>query len=331
MIFSGVQPSGCSLHLGNYLGAVRRWVDLQQNHECFFCVVDLHALTSGAVGDPELRRNSRALLASYIACGIDPNRSSVFLQSSVPEHSELCWILGCHTPVGWLNRMTQYKDKSRNTGCGGVTMGLFCYPVLMAADILLYKADSVPVGSDQRQHLELAQDIARTFNAAYKVDYLRVPSPLFFDTCTRVMSLKSGMKKMSKSDPSDFSRVNLVDSDDVIAQKIKKATTDSIAGFVLEELPNRPEMHNLCSIFAALSHTSVEDVCIKFEHSSTKEFKDSLTDLLIREIGPIRTKIRDLLDDATYLDRVLLSGNTHAREIAHRNMNEIKGITGLCL
>ena len=332
VIFSGVQPSGCSLHLGNYLGAVRGWVDLQQSHECFFCVVDLHALTSGTIGDePALRRNSHVLLASYIACGVDPNRSSVFLQSSVPEHSELCWILGCYTPIGWLNRMTQYKDKSRSSGHGGATMGLFCYPVLMAADILLYKADSVPVGNDQKQHLELAQDIARTFNAAYKVDCFRVPSPLFYDNCTRVMSLKSGTKKMSKSDPSDFSRINLVDSNDIIAQKIKRATTDSITGLVFEELQNRPEVHNLCRIFAALSNSSVEDVCIKFGHSSTKEFKDSLTELLIKEISPIRTKIRDLLDDASYLESVLLSGNAHAREIANRNMREIKGITGLCV
>lgn len=330
MIFSGVQPSGCSLHLGNYLGAVRQWVGLQESHECYFCVVDLHALTSGNVGSGDLYRNSLALLASYIACGIDPNRAHVFLQSSVPEHSELCWILGCFTPVGWLSRMTQYKDKSRSRGGHSVTMGLFCYPVLMASDILLYNADLVPVGNDQKQHLELAQDIAKAFNTTYACDYFRIPSPLFLNTCARVMSLKSGTKKMSKSDPSDFSRINLVDDDDVIAQKIRKATTDCKTGFEFEELPSRPEIYNLCSIFSALSNEPIEDVCVKFEHSSTKEFKDSLTELLIQEIRPIRTKIRDLLNDTTYLNQVLSSGNFRARELANKNIREIKSLIGLC-
>ncbi|CAN7940062.1 unnamed protein product, partial [Ixodes pacificus] len=248
--------------LGNYLGAVRKWVELQHLHSCFFCIVDLHALTSNCFAGSGLRSNAISLFATYIACGIDPKHATVFMQSSVPEHSELCWILHCITPTGWINRMTQFKEKSRSGLESG--MGLYCYPILMASDILLYKTDLVPVGSDQQQHMELTQDIAKAFNLAYKVDYFTIPKPVY-DTVPRIMSLKDGTKKMSKSDPSVLSCISLNDEDDIIVQKIRKATTDSTLGFTLESLESRPEVHNLINIFSALAEEKVEAVCNKFK------------------------------------------------------------------
>ncbi|ANC33865.1 tryptophan--tRNA ligase [Anaplasma phagocytophilum str. Norway variant2] len=328
MIFSAVQPSGGSLHLGNYLGAVKKWVALQDAGKCVFCIVDMHALTSGSAETLSIRANTLSLLASYIACGIDPGKAVVFLQSSVPEHAELCWILGCLTPVGWLNRMTQFKDKSRSDSYRA-NLGLYSYPVLMAADILLYKADLVPVGNDQKQHLELAQSIARTFNTIYGVDFFCIPEAMPFDSAARIMSLKTGTKKMSKSDPSDFSRINLSDDNDVIALKIKKATTDSATGFCYEGLNQRPEVNNLVNIFAALSDSEPREVCVRFTNSSNKDFKDALTELLIERISPIRTKTRELLDDPGYLNSILSSGNEQARSIAGKNLREVKEIIGL--
>ncbi|WP_249548472.1 tryptophan--tRNA ligase [Anaplasma phagocytophilum] len=328
MIFSAVQPSGGSLHLGNYLGAVKKWVALQDAGKCVFCIVDMHALTSGSAETLRIRANTLSLLASYIACGIDPAKAVVFLQSSVPEHAELCWILGCLTPVGWLNRMTQFKDKSRSDSCRA-NLGLYSYPVLMAADILLYRANLVPVGNDQKQHLELAQSIARTFNTIYEVDFFCIPEAMPFDSFARVMSLRTGTKKMSKSDPSDFSRINLSDDNDIIALKIKKATTDSATGFCYEGLTQRPELNNLVNIFAALSDLEPREVCARFTNSSNKDFKDALTELLIKRISPIRTKTRELLDNPGYLNSILSSGNEQARSIAGKNLREVKEIIGL--
>lgn len=328
MIFSGVQPSAGVLHLGNYLGAVRRWVALQESDDCFFCIVDLHALTSCRSVVNSLTDNTMCLLASYLACGIDPEKSTVFLQSSVQEHAELCWLLGCLTPVGWLNRMTQYKDK-RGSDEAKATLGLYSYPVLMAADILLYNADLVPVGSDQKQHLELAQDIARTFNTLYDTDYFKIPSAMQFDESARIMSLRNGKKKMSKSDPSDFSRINLIDTDEAIALKIKKATTDSIVGFDYEYLNSRPELHNLVNIYSCLSGITPSKICEEYEHSKMQEFKTVLTDLLIKEIAPIRLKIAELMGNMTQMSRILQHGTERAAEAAKNNMHEIRKIVGL--
>ncbi|MDB1135350.1 tryptophan--tRNA ligase [Candidatus Anaplasma sp. TIGMIC] len=328
MIFSAAQPSGKALHLGNYLGAIKQWVGQQDAQQCLFCIVDLHALTSGKQNNMELGTSSLGLLAAYIACGIDPSKAPIFLQSHVPEHTELCWLLGCMTPIGWLNRMTQYKDKSKG-GNVGATLGLYSYPVLMAADILLYKASLVPVGNDQQQHIELAQDIAKAFNTTFSVDYFSAPRAMPYGNCARIMSLRDGTKKMSKSDASDFSRINLSDDDDTIALKVKKATTDSLTGFVYEELSQRPELCNLVNIFAALAQCESREVCTKFHGSSTKEFKDALTELLIEKIGPIRTKISELLGDVAYLQGVLREGRDYARSLAMTHLREIKTIIGL--
>ncbi|ACZ48738.1 tryptophanyl-tRNA synthetase [Anaplasma centrale str. Israel] len=327
MIFSGIQPSGGVPHLGNYLGAIRRWVGLQGSDQCLFCVVDLHALTAGNATTDALHLRAVSLLATYIACGIDPEKSVLFVQSSVPEHSELCWILGCVTPMGWLNRMTQFKDKSRS-GCTP-NMGLYGYPVLMAADILLYKADTVPVGNDQMQHIELTQDIAKAFNAAYAVDYFPIPRALSLDDSARIMSLRDSQKKMSKSDASDASRINLDDDDDSIAQKIRRATTDSIHGLSLASLDERPEMRNLVNIFAALAGMTKKEVCSEFATSSTKEFKEALADLLVREISPIRERIRELVCDTPYMNKVMAAGSDAARALASKHIAEVKRIVGL--
>ena len=328
MIFSGVQPSSGALHLGNYLGAIRRWVALQGVDRCLFCIVDLHALTSGRSVSGDLHRNSICLLASYLACGVNPEKSTVFIQSSVKEHAELCWLLGCLTPVGWLNRMTQYKDK-RGNDAEKATLGLYSYPVLMAADILLYNANLVPVGNDQKQHLELAQDIAKTFNKLYSVDHFNIPSALQFDESARIMSLRDGKKKMSKSDPSDFSRINLIDTDEEIALKVRKATTDSIMGFDYQLLNSRPELQNLVNIYSCLSGLSPCAICEEYEHSTMREFKEKLTDLLISNISPIRHRIAELLEDTPYLNKVLSAGTERATFVAQENMGKIRQIVGL--
>ncbi|MGN7661661.1 MAG: tryptophan--tRNA ligase [Anaplasma sp.] len=308
----------------------RRWIDLQNSNRCLFCVVDLHALTTGkpTTESGALRSRAEHLVAAYIACGIDPEKSVLFLQSSVSEHSELCWILGCVTPVGWLNRMTQFKDKSQSGTCSP-NMGLYGYPILMAADILLYKADTVPVGNDQQQHIELTQNIAKAFNAEHGVDYFPIPQALAFDDAARIMSFRDGKKKMSKSDVSDFSRINLSDSDDDIVQKVKRATTDSIAGFSLDGLSDRPEMCNLVNIFSTLGKITKAEVCREFGKSSTKEFKDALSDLLIREIAPIRERIKELVRDNVYIQQVLVDGNSTAKAMAHKHITEIRKIVGL--
>jgi tryptophanyl-tRNA synthetase len=326
-IFSGVQPTG-NLHLGNYLGAIRNWVGLQENFECIFCIVDLHAITLPQ--DPEeLRAHTREVTAVYIAAGIDPEKCIIFNQSTVPEHSELTWMLSCITPLGWLNRMTQFKEKAgkhrENAG-----LGLYAYPVLMAADILLYRATHVPVGDDQKQHLELARDIAGAFNQKYGVDYFPLPEPQILGAATRVMSLRDGSNKMSKSDDSDYSRLNMTDDADAIALKIRKARTDADP---LPETPagleNRAEAANLVEIYAALVETDVEEVCHKFAGKMFSEFKSELSDLAVARLGPIARKIGELKADPGYVDGILRSGTKRAGAIAKRHLHEIQDIVGL--
>ena len=299
-IFSGVQPTG-NLHLGNYLGAIRNWVRLQADYECIYCVVDLHAITLPQ--DPaQLRGATREVTASLLAAGIDPKRSIVFNQSQVPAHAELAWIFNCVARIGWLNRMTQFKEKAGKQR-DSASAGLYIYPNLMAADILVYKATHVPVGEDQKQHLELARQIAGSFNSAYGVDFFPMVEPLILGEATRVMSLRDGTKKMSKSDISDFTRINLTDSPDQIAQKIRKAKTDP------EPLPgdtagleNRPEAANLIGIFAALSDDTVEDVCRRFAGATFSAFKEQLATLAIDALAPITGEMRRLMEDQSYID-----------------------------
>src|SRR5256885_3021600 len=284
-IFSGIQPTG-NLHLGNYLGAIRNWVAMQTDYDCIFCIVDLHALTLPQ--DPkELREATREVTAAYVAAGIDPERCIIFNQSTVHEHTELAWLLGCLTPLGWLNRMTQFKDKAgKQRDSAG--LGLYGYPVLMAADILLYKGTHVPVGEDQKQHVELARDIAGAFNRRYEVEFFPLPEPVIFGTATRVMSLRDGSKKMSKSDSSDYSRINMTDDADTIALKIQKAKTDPepLPGDAAD-LERRPEADNLIGIYAALSGLSREAALARFAGRNFSEFKDALSELAIEVLGRI--------------------------------------------
>src|SRR5579862_1936085 len=278
-IFSGIQPTG-NLHLGNYLGAIRNWVALQHDYDCIFCIVDLHAIT--VPQDPaQLRAQTREVTAAYIAAGIDPERCIIFNQSMVPGHAELTWLLGCLTPLGWLNRMTQFKEKAgkQREEAG---LGLYAYPVLMAADIILYKATHVPVGEDQKQHLELARDIAGAFNRRYERDFFPLPEPQIFGAAARVMSLRDGTKKMSKSDTSDYSRINMTDDADAIRQKIRKAKTDPHPMQpTVAEAQTRPEAENLLSIYAALADKSLEATVAEFAGSPFSRFKETLIDLAV--------------------------------------------------
>ncbi|MAG23935.1 MAG: tryptophan--tRNA ligase [Alphaproteobacteria bacterium] len=326
-IFSGVQPTG-NLHLGNYLGAIRNWVTLQEDFECIFCIVDLHAITLPQ-NPEELHAHTREVTAAYIAAGIDPEKCIIFNQSTVPEHSELAWMLACITPLGWLNRMTQFKEKAgkhrENAG-----LGLYAYPVLMAADILLYRATHVPVGDDQKQHLELSRDIAGAFNRQYGIDYFPLPEPQILGAATRVMSLRDGASKMSKSDGSDYSRLNLTDDDDAIALKIRKARTDAdpLPG-TSAGLEGRDEAANLVGIYAALSETSVEEVCRQFAGKMFSQFKNELSDLAVERMGPIARKIRELTAETGHVDGILRNGAERAGVIAKRHLGEIRDIVGL--
>jgi tryptophanyl-tRNA synthetase len=326
-IFSGIQPTG-NLHLGNYLGAIRNWVALQKSYDCIFCIVDLHALTQPQ--DPvQLRQSTREVTAAYIAAGIDPENCTIFNQSMVPAHAELGWLLGCLTPLGWLNRMTQFKEKAgKQRDMAG--LGLYGYPVLMAADILLYKATHVPVGEDQKQHLELARDIAGAFNRQFGRDYFPLPEPQIFGAATRVMSLRDGTKKMSKSDASDYSRINMTDDADTVLQKIRKAKTDpenlpdSMAG-----LESRPEAANLLGIYAALSDGTLEETVGRFAGESFSTFKAALADLAVDTLGRIGSEMKRLMADPAYVDGVLRRGAERAGAIAEPHLAEIKDIFGL--
>ena len=329
-IFSGVQPSG-NLHLGNYLGAIKNFVNLQNQKEteCVYCIVDLHAITIKQ--EPkELKKNIRETLATFIASGIDYKKSIIFNQSSVSAHSEGAWILSCVARMGWLNRMTQFKEKAGKNK-EKASVGLYAYPVLMAADILLYDATHVPVGHDQKQHLELCRDIAQRFNSDFNVpDFLKTPEPLIQKNFSRIMSLKDGTKKMSKSDPSDLSRINLTDDKDLIVNKIKKAKTDSMPmPSIKEDLNKRPETDNLLGIYSSLSNQDLEQSKNEFNGKNFSEFKEKLSDLLVEKISPISKEIKRLLNDAKYLDNILLEGSQKADRMASVKIKEIKKIIGI--
>ena len=326
-IFSGVQPTG-NLHLGNYLGAIRNWVALQKDFECIFCIVDLHALTLPQ--DPAgLRAATREVAAAYIAAGIDPAGCIIFNQSMVSAHAELAWLLACLTPLGWLNRMTQFKEKAgKEREMAG--LGLYAYPVLMAADILVYRATHVPVGEDQKQHLELARDLAGTFNRRYECDFFPLPEPQIFGAATRVMSLRDGTRKMSKSDGSDYSRINMTDDADAIALKIRRAKTDpEPLPATSAELEGRPEADNLLGIYAALAGLSREAALAGFAGSNFSTFKDALSEVAVAVLGRIGGEMRRLMADPGYLDRLLREGVERARALADPVLREVQQISGL--
>ena len=334
-VFSGVQPTG-NLHLGNYLGAIVKFVELQNSHDCIYCVVDLHAITTWQ--DPiELPKAIREVTAAYIACGIDPAKHIVFNQSQVAEHAELAWIFSCVARMGWLNRMTQFKEKAGKDR-ENASVGLFAYPNLMAADILVYRATHVPVGEDQKQHLELRRDIAQKFNNDYGASirargfgdaFFPQPEPLIQGPATRVMSLRDGVKKMSKSDASDQSRINLTDDPDAIALKIRRAKTDP------EPLPHdekalaaRPEADNLVGIYAALADITKAQVLAQFGGAQFSAFKPALSDLLVAKLSPITAEMRRLKDDTAYIDSVLADGSSRAQALAAETMKAVKDIVG---
>ena len=328
-IFSGVQPSG-NLHLGNYLGAIKNFVDLQNQKEteCIYCIVDLHAIT--VKQEPkELKKNIRETLATFIASGINYKKSIIFNQSSVTAHAEGAWILSCVARMGWLNRMTQFKEKAGKDK-EKASVGLYAYPVLMAADILLYDATHVPVGHDQKQHLELCRDIAQRFNSDFNTpDFLKTPEPLIQKYFSRIMSLKDGTKKMSKSDPSDSSRINLTDGSDLIVNKIKKAKTDpKLMPTSEENLKKRPEAENLLGIYSSLSNQSLEQSKKEFSGKNFSEFKEELSGLLVEKIRPISKEINKLLNDQKYLDNILLEGAQKADRIASKKIEEMKKLIG---
>ena len=328
-IFSGVQPTG-NLHLGNYLGAIKSFVELQndKNNECIYCVVDLHSIT--VKQDPKiLKKNIRETTATFLASGLNPDNSIIFNQSSVSAHSEGAWILSCVSRMGWLSRMTQFKEKAGKDK-EKASVGLYIYPVLMAADILLYDATHVPVGEDQKQHLELCRDIAQKFNNDFNApDFLKVPEPLIQKNFARIMSLKDGLKKMSKSDPSDLSRINLNDNKDLIINKIKKAKTDTLPmPSPNEDLKKRPEVQNLLGIYSSISNESIDKIKSEFEGKNFSIFKDKLSELLANKIDPIGKKIKNLLKDEKYLDQILENGAQKADNLASKKINKIKDLIG---
>ncbi len=338
-VFSGVQPTG-NLHLGNYLGAIKRFVELQAQYECIYCVVDMHAITVPIAvwgGPAELTRNIREVAAAFIACGVDPKKHIVFNQSQVSGHAELAWVFNCVARLGWLNRMTQFKEKAGKDR-ENASVGLYAYPSLMAADILLYRATHVPVGEDQKQHLELTRDIAQKFNNDFG-DSIRahghgdvffpLTEPLIQGPATRIMSLRDGTKKMSKSDPSDYSRINLTDDADAVAQKIRKAKTDP------EPLPSeeaglarRPEADNLVGIYAALADAAKADVLKEYGGGQFSVFKSALVDLAVAKLGPIGGEMKRLVQDPASIDAILVDGADRARAIADETMKSVKDIVG---
>ena len=330
LVLSGMQPTN-TLHLGNYLGALKNWVKMQDQMPCLFCVVDMHAITQdvGYAHAEELTRSTREVAAAYIAGGVDPTRSPIFNQGQVPEHGELAWIFNCVARLGWMDRMTQFKEKSGKHK-ERASVGLYTYPVLMAADILVYRATHVPVGEDQKQHLELARDIAAKFNNDFGVpDFFPQPEPVITGAGTRVMSLRDGSKKMSKTDESDNSRINLTDDANAIADKIKRAKTDPhpLPG-TKDELKDRPEAENLLNIYAALSDQERDAVIIQFAGQNFSTFKSALADLTVAKLEPITTEMRRLLADPAEIDRVLKDGAQKARAIATPIMEDVKKTVG---
>ena len=328
-IFSGVQPTG-NLHLGNYLGAIKNFVKLSNENEnqCIFCVVDLHAITVKQEPE-ELKKNIRETVATFVASGIDPKKNIIFNQSRVSAHSEAAWILSCVARMGWLNRMTQFKEKAGKDK-EKASVGLYSYPVLMAADILLYDATHVPVGDDQKQHLELCRDIAQKFNNDFKSEgFLQVPEPLIQKEFSRIMSLKDGSKKMSKSELSDLSRVNLTDNKDEIINKIKKAKTDPLPmPKSVNELEDRAEAKNLLGIYASITNSTLDKAIENFVGKNFSEFKEKLSEVLVDEIEPISVEIKKLLNDQSYLDNILSDGADRANVIASKKIKKIKEIVG---
>ncbi|MGH1455567.1 MAG: tryptophan--tRNA ligase [Alphaproteobacteria bacterium] len=327
-ILSGMQPTS-QLHLGNYLGALKNWVTFQdeKDTQCLYCVVDLHAITADY--DPaNLSNATREIAAAYMAAGIDPSKSSIFVQSHIPEHSQLMWLLATMAQMGKLERMTQFKDKAgKNAERAG--LGLFAYPVLMAADILIYNATHVPVGEDQKQHLELTRDLAATFNTRYKTDFFIQPEPVIAGPAPRVMSLRDGTQKMSKSADSDMTRINLTDDADLIAKKIKKAKTDADPlPETLEELSGRPEALNLVTLYAALSGETKEAVVQKFTGQQFGQFKPAFIDLAVEKLAPITNRMNVLLDDPAQIDSALKEGAEQAREITSKNLMQVQKIMG---
>ena len=328
-IFSGVQPTG-NLHLGNYLGAIKNFVELQneKDNECVYCVVDLHAIT--VKQDPKtLKDNIRETTAAFLASGLDYKKSIIFNQSLVPAHSEGSWILGCIARMGWLNRMTQFKEKAGKDK-EKASVGLYIYPILMAADILLYDSTHVPVGEDQKQHLELSRDIAQKFNLDFKApDFLKAPEPLIQKNFARIMSLKDGTKKMSKSDPSDLSRINLTDKKDEIVNKIKKAKTDNSAlPSDDKKLNERPEVENLLGIYSSLNNQTLSDTINEFGGKNFSEFKQKLSDLVVEKISPISDEINKLKKDNNFIDKILEEGAVKADKITSKKVKEMKEIIG---
>jgi tryptophanyl-tRNA synthetase len=335
-VFSGVQPTG-NLHLGNYLGAIRNFVALQERYDCIYCVVDMHAITIWQ--DPaELRDNTREVAAAFLAAGIDPSASIIFNQSQVAAHAELAWIFNCVARLGWLNRMTQFKEKAGKHR-ENASAGLYVYPNLMAADILAYKATHVPVGEDQKQHLELTRDIAQKFNSDYGVDFFPLTEPLILGEAARVMNLRDGTKKMSKSDTSDYTRINMTDDADTVAQKIRKARTDpepvpgpeavDDSGRLLEDARKaRPEAYNLVGIYAALTNRALADVLNEWGGKPFSQFKSALTDVAIASLGPIGSEMQRLTADPGHVESVLRDGAMRARAIADPILAEIQDIVG---
>lgn len=327
IIVSGIQPTG-NLHLGNYLGAIRNWVAMQDRAHCYYFLADLHALT--LPHDPaELRRNTREMAAALIACGVDPARAVLFNQAQVPAHAELAWLLFCTARIGWLNRMTQFKDKAGKNR-EGMSIGFFAYPVLQAADVLLYQATHVPVGEDQKQHLELARDIATKFNTDFATDLFTLPDPIIPPTAARIMSLRDGTAKMSKSDPSDMSRINLTDDADAISAKVRKAKTDP------EPLPaepagleGRPEAQNLVTIYAAVAEVAEADVLRQFAGQGFGAFKSALADILVDRLAPITSRFNDLRENTAMLDQVLADGAARARAAAAPTLARAYDVLGL--
>ena len=328
LVFSGVQPTG-NLHLGNYLGAVKRFVELQDaNAMCIYCLVDLHAITNWQ--DPkELRQNTIEVTAAFLACGLRQENSIIFNQSQVSTHTELAWIFNCVARIGWLNRMTQFKEKAGKNR-ENASLGLYCYPTLMAADILAYHATHVPVGEDQKQHLELTRDIAMKFNNDFNTPgFFQIPEPIIEGTATRIMSLRDGTKKMSKSEASEMSRINLTDDSDSIRKKIQKAKTDpfEIPG-EKEELFDRPEAENLLGIYATLADQSIEKTLEQFSGSDFKKLKDELSDILISELDPINKEIKKLLNEETYIVEILRKGSEQASDISQPILQKTREIVG---
>ena len=330
LVLSGMQPTN-TLHLGNYLGALKNWVRMQNEMPCLFCVVDMHAMTqeSGYAHPEEMTRATREVTAAYIAAGVDAAKTPIFNQSRVPEHGELAWIFNCVARLGWMDRMTQFKEKSGKHK-ERASVGLYTYPVLMAADILVYRATHVPVGEDQKQHLELARDIAVKFNNDYKVpDFFPQPEPVITGAATRVMSLRDGSKKMSKTEPSDMSRINLTDDADAIADKIKRARTDPDAlPDSKDGLKGRAEAENLLNIYAALSDQTLDATIVQFAGQQFSAFKPALAELTVAKLSPITTEMRRLLGDPAEIDRILKSGADKARDIATPIMDEVKKTVG---